>query len=68
MGDRFDTFEMVREVKGLGTEEDRMRSTQSIVTCHCSVSFQSQSSRCGLPEYAVGCGISLCAAPQLPPN
>lgn len=39
MGDRFGAFEMVREVKGLGTEEDRMRSTQSIVTCHYLVVF-----------------------------
>lgn len=61
MGNQFGAFEMVREVKGLGTEEDRMRSTQSIVTCHCSVSFQSQSSKCGLPEYAVGRGISVCS-------
>lgn len=70
MGDRFGAFEMVREVRGLGTEEDRMRSTQSIVPCHCLVFFQSQSSKCGLPEYAVGHGISLCVcvAPQLPPN
>lgn len=62
MGDRFGCFWDGLWGKDLETEEEKFLEC---VTSHCSVPFQSRSSQCGLPRYAVGCGISLCAAPQL---